>query len=79
MSKEDNDLITMGMDLGVYTISKLMASGYGSTQKGWEIMKESRAAALEAQTGMKPERLSELVQPFIDDMMERIKEAHKQK
>jgi hypothetical protein len=70
--KDDNELITMGMNLGLYTFAKLFSEGVAPTPKSWEIMRDHCAKQLEGQTGLPIEDLALKVQPIVDNMLERV-------
>lgn len=73
MSKvEDNELITMGLNLGVYTFAKFFSEGVMPTTRAFETMRDHCAAELEKQTGMPVEDLATSVQPVVDDMLKRV-------
>lgn len=69
---KDNDLITMGMNLGIYTFSKFFTEGAVPNAKAFAIMRDHCAKQLEDQTGMPAEDLATSVQPVIDEMMGKI-------
>lgn len=70
-----NEGFEMGMDIGVYVISGLMAEGFYCTKKGWQAMRDSRAAQIQLSTGMPAEDFALLMQPVIDKMVEKIEKA----
>lgn len=71
-TEKDNELITMGMNLGLYTLAKLFAQGITPSPKSWEVLRDHCAEQLEKQTGMPAEDLAMHVQPAVDIMMERV-------
>jgi hypothetical protein len=72
-SKQDNDLITMGMNLGIYTFAKFFTEGgVAPNARGWEIIRDHTAKMIEEQTGMPAEDLALHVQPVIEDMLSRL-------
>ena len=71
-TKEENELITMGMNLGLYIFAKLFAEEAKLSQKGWAILRDYTAQLLEEQTGMPAEDLALMSQPTVEDMLKRI-------
>ena len=69
---EENDLISLGMNLGVYTFAKLFTEGVVPSAKAFEIMRDHCAAELEKQTGTPVEDLALLTDPTIQDMLDKI-------
>lgn len=73
---KDNQLISMGMDLGIYVLAGLMAEGYVVSPRGWEILKANRADELQKATNMPAEDIALSVQPTIDVMVAIIGQIH---
>lgn len=68
--KDEAALISMGMDLGVYAMSQLFATGkYSFTPKDWERFGWHAAESLEKASGQPAEDLVMAIMPVIEAAM----------
>lgn len=76
-SKDEASLISMGMDLGVYAMSQLFATGkYQFTQKQWESFGWHAAQSLERETGQPAEDIVMGILPVIEEAIKMVMEKN---
>lgn len=72
-SEDEAKLISMGMDLGVYAMSQLFATGkYQFTTRQWETFGWHAAMSLERETGKPAEDLVAAILPTIEAAMAQV-------
>lgn len=62
----ENDLMSMGLNLGVFIIAELMSEGIRLTPRGWEMMKNHVAKEAERICGMPAEDFASLASKQLD-------------
>ena len=70
---KEAELISMGMDLGMYAFATLMATGtYQMTSAMWDRLAQECANNLERETGMPAEDIALNAMPMIEAAMTKI-------
>lgn len=73
MAVENNELISLGMDVAVVLFGKLAQEGITITPAAWKILADHAAKSIEDASGMPAEDLALKLQPALDAMLEKIK------
>lgn len=73
MDIKNNEFVSIGMDLGIYTMAKLIAGGMDINKEAWAALGAQAAASIQNATDMPAEDISLAVQPIVDRMLEQIK------
>jgi hypothetical protein len=73
-------LLSMGMNLGMYTISRLMANGHFTmTHEGWKEMSNTHIKQLEKLSGMSADTIAIWVEPHVREAIETIARLKREK